>query len=136
MVESVLSGIHGSPFSGHLGIKKASLRARSRFYWPRMVTQVSNFVRNCPLCAQSKLDPNQKRATLQSIEVNEPFDFWAMHYMGLLPVTPHGNKHLLVVMDHFTKWCEVFPTTDQKAQTVAEILVSRIFSRFGVENRA
>ena len=51
--------------------------------------------------------------------------------MGPLPETARGNRHLLVVMDHFTKWCEVFPTKDQKAYTVAQILVSRIFSRFG-----
>ena len=131
MIESVLTGIHSSPFSGYLGVKRTVLRARSRFYWPRMVTKISDFVRNCPLCAQSKLDPNHKRAPLQSIEVNEPFVFWAMDYMGPLPETSRGNKHLLVVMDHFTKWCEVFATTDQKAQTVAEILVSRVFSRFG-----
>ena len=131
MVGSVLSGIHGSPASGHLGLKKSLLRAQSRFYWPRMVTQVSNSVRTCPLCAQSTLDPNQKRAPLQPSEVNEPFVFWAMDYMKPLPETPRGNKHLLVVMDHFTKWCEVFHTTDQKAKTVADILVSRVFCRLG-----
>ena len=35
-------------------------------------------------------------------------------------------------MDHFTKWCEAFPTPDQKASTVAKILVDRVFSRFGL----
>ena len=34
-------------------------------------------------------------------------------------------------MDHFTRWCEVFPTKDQTAHTVTDILVSRVFSRFG-----
>ena len=34
--------------------------------------------------------------------------------MGPLPETTNGNRHLLVVIDHFTKWCEVFPTKDQK----------------------
>ena len=51
--------------------------------------------------------------------------------MSPLPETSQGNKHLLVLMDHFTKWCEMFPTQDQKAHTVAEILVSKVFSRFG-----
>ena len=51
--------------------------------------------------------------------------------MGSLPETPGGNKHLLVVMDHFTKWCEIFPTPDQKERTVAQTLVSSLFSRFG-----
>eukprot|EP00794_Sanderia_malayensis_P006406 gene6406-biopygen4734 len=57
-----------------------------------------------------------------------------MDYMGPLPETSRGNRHLLVIMDHFTKWCEVFPTKDQKARTVASILVSKVFSRFGPPN--
>ena len=34
-------------------------------------------------------------------------------------------------MDHFSKWCEVLPTKDQKARTVSEALVSKLFTRFG-----
>lgn len=54
-----------------------------------------------------------------------------MDYMGPLPETSRGNKHILVVMDHFTQWCEAFATRDQKASTVADLLVNKIFSRFG-----
>ena len=53
-----------------------------------------------------------------------------INFIGPLPEAAGGNKHLLVVTDHFTKWCEVFPAKDQKAHTVAQILVSTIFSRF------
>ena len=51
--------------------------------------------------------------------------------MGPINETARGNRHILIMMDHFTKWCEAFPTRDQKAFTVASILVSRVFSRFG-----
>ena len=51
--------------------------------------------------------------------------------MGPISETSRGNRHILVVMDHFTKWCEAFPTKDQKASTVAKVLISRVFSRFG-----
>ena len=131
LVDSVLHGIHCSPFSGHLGIKRTIHRARERFYWPKMTHQITEFVKNCVTCAQYKLDSQHHQAPLKPIEVNEPFVFWAMDYMGPLPETSRGNKHLLVIMDHFTKWCEVFPTKDQKARTVAEVLVSKVFSRFG-----
>ena len=131
LVQSVMQGLHCSPFSGHLGIKRTLQRAKERYFWPHMNNELQNFVRHCQVCAQAKLDPNHKKAPLQTINVNEPFVFWAMDYMGPLPETTQGNKHLLVVMDHFTKWCEVFPTKDQRAKTVAEILVSKIFSRFG-----
>ena len=58
---------------------------------------------------------------MQSIEVNEPFTFWALDYKGPLPETSRGNKHILVLMDHFTKWCEAFPTPNQKTSTVAKL---------------
>lgn len=128
---SVLQGIHGTPFAGHFGVKKTLMRAKNRYFWPKMSVQIKDFVRSCEICARTKLNYQSNRAPLQSIEVNEPFVFWAMDYMGPLPETVRGNKHLLVVMDHFTKWCEVFPTKDQRAHTVAEILVNRVFSRFG-----
>ena len=63
--------------------------------------------------------------------ISEPFTFWGMGYMGPLPETAKGNKHILVVVDHLTKWCEAFPMQDQKAQTVTNILVSRLLFRFG-----
>ena len=131
LINSVLQGIHSSPFSGHLGIKRTLNRARGRFFWPKMSKHIQGFVQCCPICAQNKLSTHHNRAPLQSIDVNEPFVFWAMDYMGPLPETAQGNKHLLVIMDHFTKWCEAFPTPDQKASTVADILVTRVFSRFG-----
>jgi len=131
LIDSVLQGIHSTPFSGHLGMKKTLLRTKNRFFWPKMAVQIKDFVRSCPVCAQTKLNSQHGKAPLQPIEVNEPFVFWAMDYMGPLPETARGNKHLLVVMDHFTKWCEVFPTQNQRASTVADILVNRVFSRFG-----
>ena len=109
LIDSVLQGIHSTPFAGHLGMKRTLLRTKNRFFWPKMAVQIKDFVRNCPVCAQTKLNSPHGKAPLQPIEVNEPFVFWAMDYMGPLPETTRGNKHLLVVMDHFTKWCEVFP---------------------------
>ena len=131
LVPSVLYSIHNSPFSGHLGLRRTLQRAKERFFWPRMSSQITDFVNSCSNCAQNKANSTKRQAPLQSIDVSEPFLFWAMDYMGPLPETARGNKHLLVVMDHFTKWSEVFPTKDQKAVTVAEILVSKVFSRFG-----
>lgn len=47
--------------------------------------------------------------------------------MGPIKETAHGNKDILVFIDHFSRWCEAFPTKDQKALTVAHILVLRNF---------
>ena len=131
LVPVILKGVHDSPFSSHLGVTKTLDRIRDRFYWSGMGESVELYIHECPVYAQGKDSPNLNKAPLRSIEVGEPFSFWAMDFMGPFPETAQGNRHILVVMDHFTKWCEAIPTQDQKARTVAPILVNRIFSRFG-----
>ena len=54
-----------------------------------------------------------------------------MDVLGPLPTSQGGNKFILVVMDYFTKWVEMFPMKDQTAETVAEVLVDQVFSRMG-----
>jgi len=114
-----------------MGICCTIMRCRERFFWPKMKDSVIRFIDNCEECSQSNYETKQTRAPLKPIEVSEPFVFWALDYMGPLPETASGNRHILVMMDHFTKWCEAFATKDQKASTVAHILVSPVFSRFG-----
>ena len=131
LVDSVLHGIHSTPFAAHLGVRRTILHPRNRFFWPQMQTHIKTFINNCHVCAQTKQGPHNDKAPLQSIDVNEPFVFWSMDYMGPLPETGRGNEHPLVITDHLTKRCEAFTTKDQKASTLAEILVSHVFSRFG-----
>ena len=42
---------------------------------------------------------------------------------SLHPVSSKGNVYILTVIDHFTKWVELFPMKNQEASTVTKILV-------------
>ena len=55
-----------------------------------------------------------------------------MDILGPLPLTPCGNRYVLVVTDYFTKWTESCAIPNQEAATVAEKLVSEFVYRFGV----
>ena len=48
--EKVMTLAHSIPWSGHLGKHKTLARIGSRFSWPNMYTDVSNFVLTCPDC--------------------------------------------------------------------------------------
>ena len=87
LIESVLQGIHCSPFSGHLGIKRSIMRTKHRFFWYQMASRIKEFVRSCETCAKNKSGAHHYKAPMQSIDINEPFVFWAMDYMGPLPET-------------------------------------------------
>ena len=58
-----------------------------------------------------------------------------MDILGPLPVTARGNRYVLVVMDHFTKWPEAFALPNQEAATIARHLVDDVFCRFGAPSR-
>ncbi|GBM24439.1 hypothetical protein AVEN_130992-1 [Araneus ventricosus] len=50
--------------------------------------------------------------------------------LGPLPWTADVNRNILVAMDYFTKWSEVYPNPNQKATTVTEALLQNWISRF------
>ena len=50
--------------------------------------------------------------------------------MGPLPETEKGNKYVLVAVDCFTKWVEVYGIPNQEAVTVVVKLVDEMFCRF------
>ena len=54
--------------------------------------------------------------------------------MGPLPLTRQGNRFVLVVVDHFTRWPEAYATADQTAASAAAALVDYV-SRHGVPLR-
>ena len=51
-----------------------------------------------------------------------------MDILGPLPLTPRGNRYVLVVSDYFTNWTESYAIPNQEAATVPEKLVSEFVS--------
>ena len=68
LIESVLQGIHYSPFPGHLRIKRTIMRTKHGFFWYRMASHIKEFVQSCEICAKNKYGANPEKASLQSID--------------------------------------------------------------------
>ena len=47
-----------------------------------------------------------------------------MDLIGLLPVTPRGNKYIITLTDYFSKWAEAAPLQDKTAAGVAQFMYS------------
>lgn len=48
----------------------------------------------------------------------EPGYMLGMDIMGPFPRSTRQNKYLLVIVDYFTKWVEVFPMRAAKSTTI------------------
>ena len=61
-----------------------------------------------------------------------PWQKVAVDLVGPMPETPRGNKWILVLTDHFTRWQDAIPLVDATAPTVATALEERVFCYLGV----
>ena len=95
-------------------------------------TDVKTWIKECDVCSSRKGPRNKQKAPLQLYTVGAPMERIAIDIMGPLPVSKNGNKYLLVTMDYFSKWPEVYPLPNQEARTVATVLVREFFCRFGI----
>ena len=135
LVHGVLVSMHGGPTGGHFAADKLLAQVRLRFWWPKMVSDITQFCARCERC-NSRIPPvPAPRASLGQLAASEPFEVVGLDILSGLPRTANGNKHLLVVVDHFSRWCEVFPLKDMSASGVATVFVNEFVSRFGVPSR-
>ena len=102
------------------------------FYWPGLQSDVRSYVAGCETCTKRK-DPNPtKRAPMQIFRSGFPMERLTIDILGELPMTPNGNKYILVISDYFTKWTEALPMPNMEACTVAKTLVENVLFRFGI----
>jgi hypothetical protein len=106
---------------------------RHGFYWPTAVADASEIVRTCEGCQFYARKTNLPSHALQTIPVTWPFTVWGLDIVGPLRKAPGGYTHLLVAIDKFSKWIEVRPITNLKAEQAMTFFTDIIY-RFGVPN--
>ena len=119
----VLKYSHDIKTAGHLGGKKTLSRVRQMFYWPGLQSDVRSYVAGCETCTKRKEPNPTKRAPMQIVRSGYPMERLAIDILGELPMTPNGNKYILVISDYFTKWTDALPMPNMEACTVAKTLV-------------
>ena len=66
--------------------------------------------------------------------IDEPFSRIGMDMVGPLPRTQAGKKHILVIVDHATRWPEAMALHSTDSQSIADELLV-LFTRTGVTDR-
>ena len=127
--ELVLKSCHDDMSGAHLGVNKTTFKISNKFFWNGMKKDIKKWISSCNVCAGKK-NPQPSKIPIHSItQPAKPFDMVGMDFIGPLTTTDDGNKHILVFTDYATRWVEAFPTRDQKASTVARILIDEIICR-------
>ena len=131
--KQIVNEHHDAPFAGHFAVKKMTQRLNQYFYWVGMRADVHRKCSSCVECASVQGQGNPGRPPLKSIEVSGTFDCIGMDFLEM-DTGKSGNKYALVFQDYLSKWPEVYPVKDRKAETVARCLLD-VMWRHGVPGR-
>jgi hypothetical protein len=113
---------HYPPASGHPGAHRMFQTIRRSFFWPKMVEDVYETVRQCDTCARNRISERTHTNKLKLFPAKGPIESVAMDILGPLPRTKHGNRFLLVISDRFSKVTKTVPL-----RTVTALSVARAF---------
>ncbi len=105
---------------------------KCHYFWPFMVRQIKNYCRTCTVCATRNGQQKQSKLKLIPLPiVEEPMDRVGMDVLKL-PMSVNGNNHVLVLQDYLTKYLFTYPLSNETAEEIGKLLMSRFFANFGL----
>uniref|UniRef100_A0A667Y9Z6 Gypsy retrotransposon integrase-like protein 1 n=1 Tax=Myripristis murdjan TaxID=586833 RepID=A0A667Y9Z6_9TELE len=119
---------------GHQGVERTTDLVHRRCYWPGMHQDIKQWCQECERCQVSKDTQPVARAYMGHLLASRPNEILAVDFTMLEP-SKNGMENVLVMTDVFSKYTQAVPTHDQQASTVAKVLVSEWFCKFGVPGR-
>ena len=126
----ILGQFHNSEV-GHFGVEKTvNLLVTKGFRWDYMRQHVKAFIKHCPCCqVMSQLKPAIHTLPFTTASYN-PMESLNVDTIGPLPADEDGYEYILVVIDRFSRWIELYPTKDVSAKSGAKALLNH-FGRYG-----
>ena len=123
----IIREYHDSAFSGHRGMQQTYNRIAERYYWPRMVKQIQNYIQSCEVCQTQKYSRPQ-RYPLKPVEVDRPFQKVGIDLTGTLRPS---EQSIVICVDYFSKYAEARLIENTDSATIAKFITQDLFCRHG-----
>ncbi|UYV72370.1 hypothetical protein LAZ67_9002826 [Cordylochernes scorpioides] len=116
----IMKEYHNHMSNGHLGVARTMYRIKSKYFWPSMLKDVSEFVKTCHLCQSRKGSNQLPSGLLQPIPpANFPFERIGIDF----------EKWIIVLTDYYTRYAETKAVSEATVKEVSKFLVEDIFLR-------
>ncbi|GFT00149.1 transposon Tf2-6 polyprotein [Trichonephila clavipes] len=130
--KDIMKEFHDLPLAGHLGKRKTYLKLRDTCYFPFMRKYIFEYVSTCDRCQKFKYKNALPAGRLMPIVSKYPNEIVTLDLLGPYPASrPERYKFMLVISDHFTKWCELIPLRKASAQALANAFFDNYIARYG-----
>jgi transposase InsO family protein len=128
---------HDDPMGGHYGVDKTVAVLKTKYWWPHVKRDVSEYIRRCAACQLNKIRRHKPWGQLVPLPV--PDTAWRHYSLDFVTDLPksqgdQGNTFdaILVLVDRFSKYVRYLPVAKTiTAQGVADILLRQCFLKMG-----
>ena len=127
--ESVVRRIHEE--NGHLGRDRTHAMVTQRYTWPGIWKTVAAALKSCSQCDRVRASFNTKMDVMQPLPLMGLFYRFHLDAAVNLPESTTGVRHVLVIVEAFSKWIDLVPLMDLTADAVAKAFRERVLARFG-----
>ena len=96
--------LHTSPLGGKLGFLKTYHRVKKEFFWDGLKSDIQNFVAECLVCQQNKIETIKTSGLLQPLSIpSQRWEDFSMDFITGLAKSD-GESVIMVVVDKLTKY--------------------------------
>lgn len=135
LIPVILEITHCKFGSPHLGIEKMYQNVHSQFFWKHKFSSVEKRVKECSTCNSCK-PARVKLCKLGSFPIlSRPDQRVHMYLLTNFYESGFGHKHLLVIIDEFTRFMEIFPLRNKMAEDAAVMFFNKYICRYRVSER-
>lgn len=129
MITNIIRVYHDD--CAHCGLDKTLQGIRDSYWFPSMRRKVKSHIENCITCLMSNTSTNTKEGEIQ-FESTPQSPFQVMHtdHFGPLIKTTDGFRHVLTLIDAFTRFTWLFPVKSTSSKETINCL-STVFDVFG-----
>jgi hypothetical protein len=115
---------------GHFEVHKTHSLLEPTYFWSGMFAQVRKEVSSCTVCDRVKANFEVKDPTLKPLPIMGMLYRWGVDLCKMPFRSVSGNKYVVVMIEHFSKWIELVPIPYKTSHHTAAALRG-VLCRYG-----
>jgi transposase InsO family protein len=115
----------------HFGEKRTMSLLCNGYWWRGMLDDVRAVVGSCAACDLSRAQFNAQLPMLQPLHVMGLHYRWSVDLCGPFPTSKAGNRYVMVMVEHYSKFVELAALPAKEARHTAAAFTSRVLGRYG-----